>query len=111
MARARARDLAWANLASLSGRRNANGYDPMVPAARLRALGGMRPDGTTSRELLETDPGRLELLGVRFVQVPTDALAVAGDADGLSEPLDVVLGRCGRTCSRCRSRAPPRSGC
>ena len=58
------------------------------PAA---ALGGMRPDGTASRELLETDPGRLELLGVRFVQVPTDALAVPGDADGLGEPLDVVL--------------------
>jgi hypothetical protein len=89
--RARARDLAWANLASLSGLRNANGYDPMVPAMRLRALGGMRSDGTTSAELLETDPGRLELLGVRFVQVPTDALAVPGDADGLGEPLDVVL--------------------
>ena len=63
----------------------------MVPAARLRALGGMRADGTVSRELLETDPGRLELLGVRWVQVPTDALAVPGDADGLGEPLDVVL--------------------
>ena len=88
---ARARDLAWANLASLSGHRNANGYDPMVPEARLRALGGMRSDGTVSRELLETDPGRLELLGVRWVQVPTDALAVPGDADGLGERLDVVL--------------------
>jgi len=89
--RARARDLAWANLASLTGHKNANGYDPMVPAARLQALGGMRRDGTVSRELLETDPGRLELLGVRFVQVPTDALAVPGDVDGLGEPLDVVL--------------------
>ncbi len=88
---ARARDLAWANLASLSGLRNANGYDPMVPAARLAALGGMRPDGTVSRELLESDPGRLELLGVRWVQLPTDALVVSGDADGLGEPLDVVL--------------------
>ena len=75
-ARARARDLAWANLASFSRHRNANGYDPMVPAARLRALGGMRSDGTASRELIETDPGRLELLGVRWVQVPTDTLAV-----------------------------------
>ena len=88
---ARARDLAWANLASLSGRRNANGYDPMVPEARLRALGGMHSDGTASRELFETDPGRLELLGVRWVQVPTDTLAVPGDPDGLGEPLDVVL--------------------
>jgi hypothetical protein len=88
---ARARDLAWANLASLSGHRNANGYDPLVPKARLLALGGMRSDGTVSRALLETDPGRLELLGVRWVQVPTDALAVPGDADGLGEALDVVL--------------------
>jgi len=89
--RARARDLAWANLASLSGHRNANGYDPMVPAARLLALGGMHSDGTVTRELLESDPGRLELLGVRWVQVPTDTLAVPGDADGLGEPLDVIL--------------------
>jgi hypothetical protein len=88
---ARARDLAWANLASLSGHRNANGYDPLVPAARLLSLGGMRSDGTVSRALLETDPGRLELLGVRWVQVPTEALAVPGDADGLGEALDVVL--------------------
>ena len=88
---ARARDLAWANLASLSGHRNANGYDPMVPTARLLALGGMHSDGTVSRALLESDPGRLELLGVRWVQVPTDTLAVPGDVDGLGEPLDVVL--------------------
>ncbi len=88
---ARARDLGWANLASLSGHRNANGYDPMVPAARLQALGGMRSDGTATRELFETDPARLELLGVRWVQVPTDTLAVPGDADGLGEALDVVL--------------------
>lgn len=88
---ARARDLAWANLASLSGLRNVNGYDPMTPLARLRALGGMRSDGTVSRELLESDPGRLELLGVRWVQVPTDALTAPVTEDGLGEPLDVVL--------------------
>jgi hypothetical protein len=88
---ARARDLAWANWASFSGHRNANGYDPLVPAERLVALGGMRPDGIVTRALLESDPGRLELLGVRWVQVPTGALAVPADADGLGEPLDVVL--------------------
>jgi len=88
---ARARDLAWANLASLSGLRNANGYDPMVPVSRLLALGGMRSDGTVTRALLETDPGRLELLGVRFVQVPTQQLAVTPDAHGLGEALDVVV--------------------
>ena len=88
---ARARDLAWANWAGFSGQRNANGYDPLVPAERLAALGGMRADGTVTRALLESDPGRLELLGVRWVQVPTGALAVPGDADGLGEPLDVVV--------------------
>jgi hypothetical protein len=89
--RPRARDLAWANLASFTGHRNANGYDPMAPRERLLALGGMRSDGTVSRELLETDPGRLELLGVRWVQVPTQELAATGDASGLGEPLDVIL--------------------
>ena len=89
--RARERDLAWANLASLTAHRNVNGYDPMVPASRLAVLDGMGSDGTVSRRLLETDPGRLELLGVRWVQVPTEALVVPADADGLGEPLDVVL--------------------
>jgi hypothetical protein len=88
---ARARDLAWANAASFSGLRNANGYDPLVPRERLAALGGMRSDGTVTRALLETDPGRLELLGVRWVQVPTDALAVPGDEHALGEPLDVLV--------------------
>jgi hypothetical protein len=88
---ARARDLAWANRASFSGRRNANGYDPLVPAERLAALGGMRSDGIATRALLESDPGRLELLGVRWVQVPTEELGVPGDEHGLGEPLDVIV--------------------
>lgn len=89
--RARERDLAWANLATLAGLRNVNGYDPMVPASRRAVLDGMGADGTLPRRLLETDPGRLELLGVRWVQVPTEALVVPGDADGLGEALDVVV--------------------
>ena len=89
--RARERDLAWANLASFAGRRNVNGYDPMVPASRRAVLDGMGADGTLPRRLLETDPGRLELLGVRWVQVPTEALVVPADADGLGEALDVVV--------------------
>ena len=87
----RARDLAWANAASFSGLRNANGFDPLVPSERLAAFSGMRTDGTVTRALLETDPGRLELLGVRWVQVPTDALAVPADEHGLGEPLDVLV--------------------
>jgi hypothetical protein len=89
--RARERDLAWANLASFAGLRNVNGYDPMVPMSRRAVLDGMGADGTLSRRLLETDPGRLELLGVRWVQVPTEALVVPADADGLGEALDVVV--------------------
>ena len=89
--RARERDLAWANRASLTAHRSVNGYDPMVPASRLAALDGMGSDGTVSRRLLETDPGRLELLGVRWIQVPTEALVVPADGDGLGEALDVVL--------------------
>ncbi len=89
--RARERDLAWANRASLTGLRNVNGYDPLVPASRRAALDGMGSDGTVPRRLLETDPGRLELLGVRWVQVPTEALVVPADGDGLGEALDVVL--------------------
>jgi hypothetical protein len=89
--RARERDLAWANLASFAGRRNVNGYDPMVPAARRAVLDGMGADGTLPRRFLETDPGRLELLGIRWVQVPTETLVVPADADGLGEALDVVV--------------------
>jgi hypothetical protein len=89
--RGRERDLAWGNLSSFAGLRNVNGYDPMVPESRRAVLGGMGADGTLPRALLETDPGRLELLGVRWVQVPADALVVPADADGLGEALDVVV--------------------
>jgi hypothetical protein len=89
--RARERDLAWGNLASFAGLRNVNGYDPMVPASRRSVLDGMGADGTLPRRFLDTDPGRLELLGVRWVQVPTDTLVVPADADGLGEALDVVV--------------------
>jgi hypothetical protein len=88
---ARARDLAWANLATFAGRRNVNGYDPLVPRARRAVFDGMGVDGTLSPRFLDTDPGRLELLGVRWVQVPTAALVVAPDADFLGEPLDVAV--------------------
>ena len=84
-------DLAWANLATFGKRRNAEGYDPLVPAARRAALDGMREDGTLPRAFLETDPGRLELLGVRWVQVPTRSLVVPADDEGLGDAVDVVL--------------------
>ena len=59
--------------------------------------------------LLETDPGRLELLGVRWVQVPTDALVVPADADGLGERARRRARAAAAAPLRAaRSRAPPR---
>jgi hypothetical protein len=86
-----AADLAWANLATFAERRNANGWDPLVPARRRAAFDGMRADGTLPRRLLQSDPGRLELLGVRWLQVETATLSTPGDADGLGDALDVIV--------------------
>jgi len=89
--RAAADDLAWANAAVFAGRRNVEGYDPLVPASRRLMRDGMHADGTLPRGLLDTDPGRLGLLGVRWLQVPTDALVTAPDAFGVGDELGVVL--------------------
>jgi len=84
-------DLAWANLATFGERHNTEGYDPLVPASRRVALDGMREDGTLPRTFLTTDPGRLELLGVRWIQVPTRSLVVRADEEGLGDAVDVIL--------------------
>ena len=84
-------DLAFANRGALVGRRNADGYDPMVPRARLGLYDGMTFFGALPRPFFWTDPGRLELLGIRFVQVPSASLSVPADASGLGEELDLVL--------------------
>lgn len=89
--RATADDLVWANAAGLAGRRNVEGYDPLVPESRRRVLEGMRADGTVPRALLDSDPGRLGLLGVRWLQLPTEALVAKPDAFGVGDELDVVL--------------------
>jgi hypothetical protein len=89
--RTRKDDLASANGSVFAGRRNTDGYDPLVPRSRRDAFDGMGADGTVPRRLLETDPGRLELLGVRWVQVPTESLAAPVDANGLGEALDLLL--------------------
>ena len=89
--RTREDDLASANRAIFAQRRNVDGYDPLVPASRRDAFDGMRTDGTVPHSFLETDPGRLELLGVRWVQVPTASLVTPVDADGLGDALDLVL--------------------
>jgi len=69
------RDLAYANWAGLAGGRSANGYDPMVPLRTRAALGGMGVGGTLPNAFFRSEPARLEMLGVRWVQVPATSLA------------------------------------
>jgi Bacterial membrane protein YfhO len=89
--RAHALDLAYANLAGPAGRRSANGYDPMVSRRDLLLYDGMSSGGTLPGAFLRTDPARLQVLGVRWVQVPVTALVAAPDRFGLGDTLDVVL--------------------
>jgi len=84
-------DLGYAGFGSITGRRSANGYDPLVSARRLTAFEGMSEGGTVPPVLLHTDPGRLEFLGIRFVQVKAKDLTTASDVNGLGEALDVIV--------------------
>jgi hypothetical protein len=84
-------DLAWGNWSALAGRRTANGYNPMVPLRNRMALEGMGVQGLLPGAFFRTDPARLELLGVRWVQVPASALLAAPDAAGLGDTLDLVV--------------------
>ncbi len=86
-----AADLAWAGLATFTGRRNANGYDPLVPNSRRSALDGMRADGTLPHRFLESDPARLELLGIRWLQVPTAGLVHPEADERPEDQLDVAI--------------------
>ncbi|MBN2369024.1 MAG: hypothetical protein JXO72_00885 [Vicinamibacteria bacterium] len=82
--------LAFGNLGLLTGRRSANGYDPMVPLRNRQALGGMNVAGLLlSREFLRSDPAFLEIWGINWAQVPTSALAVPGSGPG--EALDMTI--------------------
>jgi hypothetical protein len=83
------RDLAWANLGPLAGRRNVNGYDPMVSRRRRETLGGMGPGGTLPPGFLRTDAARLEMLGVRWVQVPGSGLPARENPAG--DRLDLAV--------------------
>ena len=69
------RDLAYANWAGLGGGRSASGYDPMVPLRTRAALGGMSVGGTLPPSLFRSDPVRLELLGISWVELPAASLA------------------------------------
>lgn len=84
-------DLAYAGRAAVFGRRSVNGYDPLVPLRARGAFEGMSAAGTLRGAFLRTDPSRLLLLGVRFVQVPASALVTGGTASGLGETLDLPV--------------------
>ena len=87
-----ASDLGYANVASRVRRRSVNGYDPMVSLRSRAAFDGMGPSGLLTGAFLRSDPRRLELLGVRFVQVGASALAAPPDRDGLGERIDLAIG-------------------
>src|SRR5687768_14023028 len=84
-------DLGYANRAVFTGGRSANGYDPMVPLRTRMALGSMSVGGVLPGALFRSDPARLALLGIRWVQVPVDLLGGDPGAMGRGEPLDVTL--------------------
>lgn len=89
--REQAGDLGYANLGALGGRRTANGYDPMVPLRNRMALGAMGPGGALPGAFFRSDPRRLEVLGIRWVQVPSSALAAPADPRGLGDPVDLAV--------------------
>ncbi len=84
------KDLAYANWAGLAGGRSANGYDPMVPLRTRTALGGMSVGGTLPNAFFRSEPARLEMLGVRWVQVPATSLA-APRIGFAGDPVDLRL--------------------
>jgi hypothetical protein len=63
----------------------------MVPLRSRASYDGMSPSGLLPGAFLRSDPQRLALLGLRFVQVPTSALLASPDPHGLGETLDVTL--------------------
>jgi hypothetical protein len=85
-----AADLGYAGLGASTGRRSANGYDPMVPLRTRAALGGMSVGGALPGAFFRSDPARLALLGIRWVELPASALLAPTDDAGFGEPLVVT---------------------
>ena len=84
-------DLGYANRAVFTGGRSANGYDPMVPLRTRMALGSMNVGGVLPGSFFRSDPARLALLGIRWVQVPVDLLGGDPGPMGRGEALDIIL--------------------
>jgi hypothetical protein len=76
-------DLGYGGIAAGSGRRSANGYDPMVPLRTRQALGGMNVAGLLPDDFLRTHPGRLDALGVRWAQAPSPDLIAPAESRSL----------------------------
>jgi len=91
--RGRVPDLAYGSVAALGGRRSANGYDPLVPLRTRVALGGMGVGGTLPPSFLRTDPARLEMLGVRWVELPDSTLLATEPAAARPLTAEVAPGR------------------
>ncbi len=84
-------DLGFFNLGMPRGLSSANGYDPMVPLRTRLLYDGMSVGGLLPGAFLRRDAGRLELLGVRFVQAPASALRARPDRWGFGDTLDLPL--------------------
>jgi len=84
-------DLGLGGLGAFTGRQSAGGYDPMVPLRTRQALDGIGPAGMLRGAFFRSDPSRLELLGVRWVQAHAAALTTRADSFGLGDTLDVTI--------------------
>src|SRR6202008_1225087 len=64
---------------------------PRAPLRTRLSLGSMGPGGALPSSFFRSEPQRLDALGIRFVQVPSDLLAENGAWDGRPERIDVVV--------------------
>jgi hypothetical protein len=85
-------ELAFGNLAYSGGLRSANGYDPMVSLRNRAMLESLNAGGVFgSGAFFRSDCSRLDVLGVRWIQVPVSALAAVPDASGPGETIDTTI--------------------
>ncbi len=82
-------ELMYGNLAGVVGRRSLNGYDPYTPARNREAL-GVGAGGDLPGAFFRSDPTRLQLFGVRWVQLPVPGLGPGG-LDVPGDPIDLPV--------------------
>ena len=81
----------------------------MVPLRTRAALGGMGVGGTLPDAFFRSEPARLEMLGVRWVQVPATSLAAPDASGSRASPWTCAWTRDGAVSSPFPWRPPPRS--